>query len=91
MKLETLIIILIFIVEVDVLECGDIYRPVQFRSYNGFKLQDRYKWPWVVAFFRKDTGSFFCSGSLVSTKKVVSGELCQYDPRIVKLFKKEGR
>lgn len=31
------------------------------------------EWPWLVAFFNKVEGKFFCSGSLISQKHVVSG------------------
>lgn len=32
------------------------------------------EWPWLVAFVNTFYERFFCSGSLVSTKHVVSGE-----------------
>lgn len=32
------------------------------------------EWPWLVAFVDRQSESFFCCGSLISSKHVLSGE-----------------
>lgn len=41
--------------------------------YNGEKSTSG-DWPWIVALFYRPANSFFCSGSLVSEKHLLSGE-----------------
>jgi secreted trypsin-like serine protease len=33
-----------------------------------------HSWPWLVALIQKPKNDFFCSGSLISAKYVISGE-----------------
>lgn len=41
--------------------------------YNGEKSTSG-DWPWIAALFYRPANSFFCSGSLVSEKHLLSGE-----------------
>jgi Trypsin len=34
------------------------------------------EWPWLVALVNWPKNSFFCGGSLISSKHVISGEIC---------------
>lgn len=38
----------------------------------------RGEWPWLVALELKPDGMFFCAGTLISEKHVLSGELCNF-------------
>jgi secreted trypsin-like serine protease len=42
--------------------------------FGGNEVQ-RNEWPWLVAFFNRQTEKFFCAGNLISQKHVLSGEL----------------
>lgn len=55
------------------------------RVYGGETVDNKAEWPWLVAFVNIATESFFCSGSLISTKHVLSGEFKSV--RILKLLK----
>lgn len=35
------------------------------------------QWPWIVAFLHRFERNFFCGGSLISDKHVLSGEILQ--------------
>lgn len=41
---------------------------------GGMKVHRQVEWPWLVAFFNKVNGNFFCSGTLISEKHVLSGK-----------------
>lgn len=44
-------------------------------SFGGVKLkQKEFKFPWLVALHDSSTNSFFCAGSLISKKHVLSGK-----------------
>lgn len=40
--------------------------------FGGSSIQ-KAEWPWLVAFFHRIESKFFCSGSLVSKKHILSG------------------
>lgn len=54
--------------------CGKRY-PVQGAIYGGSKVNDRLKWPWIVA-FTKNTDKYFCGGSLITNQHVLSAAHC---------------
>jgi Trypsin len=45
-------------------------------SFGGEKVQSN-EWPWLVALINWPKNEFFCGGSLVSSKHVISGENCR--------------
>jgi Trypsin len=45
-------------------------------SFGGEQVQSN-EWPWLVALIYSPKNVFFCSGSLISSKHVISGEFCQ--------------
>ena len=44
------------------------------RIVNGSQIDDRTKWPWLVAFKNNEENKYFCSGTLISSRHVLSGE-----------------
>lgn len=58
-------------------KCG-IKNRASERIVGGNPVTKQGEWPWLVTFFYKFTGSFFCSGSLISQKHVVSGKFYFY-------------
>jgi secreted trypsin-like serine protease len=48
---------------------------VSERIFGGEEVQSN-EWPWLVAFVNWTENKFFCGGSLVSSKHVISGEIC---------------
>jgi secreted trypsin-like serine protease len=44
--------------------------------FGGNKTQSN-EWPWLVALVNWPKNEFFCGGSLISSKHVVSGEICR--------------
>lgn len=53
-------------------DCG---RRTIGRIVGGSKVESKDEWPWLVAFVNKVKHSFSGSGSLISEKHIVSGEL----------------
>lgn len=53
-------------------KCGKSWKAVG--TVRGGQPSTRNSFPWLVAFQLRATNKFFCSGSLVSEKHVVSGE-----------------
>jgi Trypsin len=45
------------------------------RIIGGERVQSN-EWPWLVVFVYSSENEFFCAGSLVSSKHVISGEIC---------------
>jgi secreted trypsin-like serine protease len=43
--------------------------------FGGERTQSN-EWPWLAALFYWPKDVFFCGGSLVSSKHVISGEIC---------------
>ena len=44
------------------------------RIVGGGPLDDRTKWPWLVAFTHNEENEYFCGGSLISKRHVLAGE-----------------
>lgn len=77
MKFKGILLLSIVICEVfgQSLDCGiKDELVIDIRIVGGDPVNHQASWPWLVAFFNKFTGLFFCSGSLISQKHVVSGE-----------------
>lgn len=56
------------------LECG--FGRSEFVGYIvGGEPSTRGAWPWLVALIHTENDQFFCSGSLISAKHVLSGEV----------------
>ena len=55
----------------EVIECGR-KSTVDTRIFNGDEIQPN-SWPWIVALNFILKNMFFCSGSLISNKHVLSG------------------
>jgi secreted trypsin-like serine protease len=53
-------------------DCGKRLAPRAF-VYNG-KQAKPYSWPWLAAFTYRDNDEYFCAGSLVSKRHVVTGQ-----------------
>lgn len=68
---KTLLLLLI-IFEAEAQTCG---RPkgIFGTVVNGVKAKKN-EWPWLVAFVEWTSGKFFCGGSLLSQRHVLSGE-----------------
>ena len=47
---------------------------VSFRMVGGDSVVDRTKWPWLVAFTHNEGNNYFCGGSLISKRHVLSGK-----------------
>jgi secreted trypsin-like serine protease len=76
-KLILLVFILIFVEFSESYEiCGD-RRGVALLSIGGIP-SAKNQWPWLDAFVHTQANSFFCGGSLVSERHVLSGELMNF-------------
>jgi secreted trypsin-like serine protease len=53
--------------------CGN-RRGVALLSIGG-KQSEKNQWPWLVAFVHTQANTFFCGGSLLSERHILSGEL----------------
>lgn len=53
-------------------DCG-VRKAFQATIVHG-EAADKGEFPWMVAFYHKLRGNFFCAGSLISKQNVLSGE-----------------
>ena len=53
---------------------GKPYFEVSFRMVGGDSVVDRTKWPWLAAFTHNEGNNYFCGGSLISKRHVLSGK-----------------
>jgi secreted trypsin-like serine protease len=68
-----ILISFLFYLRADDDECGDGPSNVDVRIIGGTQSK-KDDWPWLVAFFGRVAGNFFCAGSLISDKHVLTGE-----------------
>lgn len=55
-------------------DCGHDRVLMGDRMYGGEALtKENFKFPWLVAFYKRIEEHFFCSGSLISASHVLSG------------------
>lgn len=55
--------------------CGGKQRESEVRIYSGSPLRrEEYEQPWLVALHNRILNSFFCAGSLISNKHVLTGK-----------------
>lgn len=54
-------------------ECGIKPLVLSSRSFGGYRI-GRNEWPWLVALMHAQLDIFFCGGSLISRKHVLSGK-----------------
>lgn len=72
MRLQEVLLVCLMILRIFGQDCG-IKRSLIGTIVGGISVKNRAEWPWLVAFVYKFSGSFFCSGSLISRKHIVSG------------------
>jgi secreted trypsin-like serine protease len=68
-------VILFFVLFCHVLDNSEVNSSCGFRNVSIDGLTKIGDWPWVTAFVYKPENSFFCTGSLISKKHVLSGNL----------------
>lgn len=75
MKLTGIVLI---VIEISFVNCGSINDICGRRSgvvgtiFGGNSVK-KHSWPWIAAFYDRTVDTFFCAGSLFSTKHVLSG------------------
>lgn len=76
MKLKEFLVILFALIGVDGFQKFSTKSPrfVDNRIFGGEKTK-KGDWPWLVAFMRRKQEVFFCGGSLIGVKHVLSGEI----------------
>lgn len=74
-------VVLVILFVIKVVNCGLIERVVACGQRNGsigtiFGGAETQKgeWPWLVPFYHRPTNNFFCAGTLISEKHVLSGK-----------------
>lgn len=62
------------IVQVDAIECGtvNLYREAVFGGNETVKDE----WPFIAALYYSKTFSYFCGGTIISHKHVLTGKTC---------------
>lgn len=62
-------------VQIEKPKCGVQRSSIQSRIFGGEKLEkDEFKFSWLVGFYQKSAKTYFCAGSLISAKHVLSGK-----------------
>lgn len=79
MKKCLIFFIILFCVNFELLtikahECGKKEGEFKGTVYGG-KKTEKAEWPWIVAFLHRKYQNFFCGGTLISEKHVLSGEV----------------